>query len=275
MDTDCESYRQDEGERMSLIEYQLFGKVDKMDIAIKRLKKHEPPEGYYLAFSGGKDSMCIYELAKMSGVKFDAHFNLTAVDPPEVIKFTKKYYSDIILERPKTTMWKLIEKKMMPPTRMVRYCCEHLKERGGIGRTVVTGVRWAESIKRSKREIFFKDTRVKKLILNPIIDWTDADVWEFIKDVEKIPYCKLHDEGYKRIGCIMCPVANKKNMEKDAKRFPRFKKMYLIAFGRMLKRREERGHITDMWKTPEDVYNWWLGELKQKDNQPELFNYGC
>lgn len=41
--------------------------VDKVEIAIQRLKSFEPPEGYYLAFSGGKDSQCIYHLCKMGG----------------------------------------------------------------------------------------------------------------------------------------------------------------------------------------------------------------
>lgn len=54
----------------------------KIETSIKRLRSFEPPEGYFLAFSGGKDSQCIYHLAKMAGVKFDAHYNVTSVDPP-------------------------------------------------------------------------------------------------------------------------------------------------------------------------------------------------
>ena len=49
---------------------------------------------------------------------------------------------------PKESMWQLIERKRMPPTRIARYCCEKLKEGGGKGKLKITGVRWAESPRR-------------------------------------------------------------------------------------------------------------------------------
>ena len=133
---------------MALLEETLFGAHDKVAIALQRLRTFEPPEGYYLAFSGGKDSQCVYHLCKEAGVKFDAHYSHTTVDPPEVIYFMREHYPDVIVDRHDTTMWQLIVKKGMPPTRMVRYCCDELKEGGGRGRIMVTGVRWAESSKR-------------------------------------------------------------------------------------------------------------------------------
>ena len=86
--------------------------------AINRLKAFEPEEGYYLAFSGGKDSQCIYHLAKEAGVKFDAHYNLTTVDPPELVYFIRNNYPDVIIDKPEMSMWKLIIKNNGPPTRM-------------------------------------------------------------------------------------------------------------------------------------------------------------
>ena len=146
-----------------LIENTLEGIIDKVEIAQERLRQFEPEEGYYLAFSGGKDSQVIYEIAKLSGVKFDAHFNFTTVDPPEVLRFIKQYYPDVIWERPEKTMWQLIEEKHMPPTRIVRYCCMYLKERGGIDRFVITGVRAAESAKRKNRKMVdFCFTKTKR-----------------------------------------------------------------------------------------------------------------
>ena len=82
---------------MALFEDTLFGKVDKVQKSIERLKAFEPPEGYFLAFSGGKDSQCIYHLAKMAGVKFDAHYSVTTVDPKELVRFIKKEYPDVKL----------------------------------------------------------------------------------------------------------------------------------------------------------------------------------
>lgn len=113
----------------------------KMNAAIERFKAFEPEEGYYLCFSGGKDSQCIYHLAKQAGVKFDAHYNLTGVDPPDLIYFIREHYPDVefVVPRDKdgrqTTMWSLIRRRKMPPSRYMRYCCTELKEKyvGGGG----------------------------------------------------------------------------------------------------------------------------------------------
>ena len=138
-----------------LKELTLYGEVDKVQLAINRLRLHEPKEGYYVAFSGGKDSCVVLDLCKRAGVKYDAHYALTTVDPPEVIYFIRRYHPDAWENRirPETSMWNLIPKKRMPPTQRVRYCCKYFKERGGEGRFVVTGVRHQESAKRAKRRL--------------------------------------------------------------------------------------------------------------------------
>nr|DAP14477.1 MAG TPA: FAD SYNTHETASE [Caudoviricetes sp.] len=70
----------------------------KLDIAIQRLKSFELPEGYFLAFSGRKDSEAIYHLAKMTGVKFETHYHVTSVDPPELNSFIREHYPDVIFD---------------------------------------------------------------------------------------------------------------------------------------------------------------------------------
>lgn len=116
-----------------LKEMTLYGEVDKVKVAINRLKLHEPKEGYYVAFSGGKDSCVVLELCKRAGVKYDAHYSVTTVDPPELIYFIRENYPDAWKNRmrPEISMWELIPKKRMPPTQRVRYCCKYFKERGG------------------------------------------------------------------------------------------------------------------------------------------------
>lgn len=275
-----------------LIENTLFGVRDKVKIAIDRLQAFEPPEGYYLAFSGGKDSQCIYHLAKEAGVKFDAHYNLTTADPPELVWFIKKNYPDVSRDRPKETMWQLIPRKLMPPTRLARYCCQELKEGGGEGRIVVTGVRWAESVRRKQtrgiaevlgkskktnyillndneqeRMMFENCTKKGKRIVNPIIDWEDEDVWEYIH-TRNIEYCKLYDEGFKRLGCIGCPMAGKDGMLHQFERWPKFKQAYMRAFQRMLDTRKTKG-LENNWETPEDVFNWWVYGQNRKDKEIE------
>ena len=109
---------------------------EKESIAIERLRAFEPEtEPYYLCYSGGKDSDCIRILAELSGVKFEIHHNLTTVDAPETIQYIKSI-SGVIIDKARypdgthKTMWNLIVKKRMPPTRIMRYCCTELKEQG-------------------------------------------------------------------------------------------------------------------------------------------------
>ena len=145
-----------------LIEYDLEGnKIDKVAGAIELLQKLEPEDGYVVAFSGGKDSQCVAELARMAGVKHELMYSLTTVDPPELVRFIKEHYPEAWTNQhveyyPDTgeaiTMWNLIPRKRMPPTRIARYCCDVLKESGGAGRVTVTGVRWAESANRRNNQ---------------------------------------------------------------------------------------------------------------------------
>lgn len=263
----------------------LYGK-DRVEVAIDRLQTFEPRGGYYLCFSGGKDSCVIKALADMANVKYDAHYNATGIDPPELIYFMREYHKDVEWDIPRDkdgnriTMWSLIPKKRMPPTRLVRYCCEELKEGGGEGRMVVTGVRWAESTKRKNNRHLIEEQgkRGKKImqfdniddaqqfkfcpikhkqILNPIIDWTESDVWEFIHEY-KIPYCCLYDQGYKRLGCIGCPMSGGKKQIEEFNKYPKFKSLYLKAFEAMLRKRESDG-LKTVWETPEEVMDWWTG----------------
>lgn len=121
---------------------------EKEQRAIEYLRIFEPKsEAYYLCYSGGKDSDCIRILAELSGVNYEIHHNLTTVDAPETIKYIRSI-PGVIIDRPPLTMSQLIVKKKFPPTRIQRYCCEHLKERGGQGRLKIMGVRWAESPNR-------------------------------------------------------------------------------------------------------------------------------
>ncbi len=281
--------------------------------AIERLKKFEPDEPYYLAYSGGKDSDCIRILAELAGVKHEIHHNLTTVDAPETMQYIKAI-PNMIIDKARykdgthITMWNLIPKKLMPPTRIARYCCEILKERGGQGKLKITGVRWAESARRKESsgvaKILGKPKTVQKLadesnanytvskaqglilnddndesrrvvehcyrtttaIINPIVDWTDADVWEFLHHYgcEGNPLYKC---GHNRVGCIGCPFANNSKRLAEFEKYPTYKRAYMTAFKKMLENLKIRGAETS-WETPEGVFNWWLGI---DPNQLKLF----
>ena len=130
----------------------------KIDYSIDLLRKSEklarmydPDNGFYLAFSGGKDSQALYHIAVLAGVPFKAHMNLTSVDPPEVIRFVKKEYPDVELIKPKDSIYNIAVKKGILPSQKIRWCCEEYKENAGAGKVTLIGIRHAESLRRAQR----------------------------------------------------------------------------------------------------------------------------
>lgn len=186
------------------------------------------------------------------------------------------------------TMWTLIPQTTMPPSRFMRYCCSVLKETAGKGRFIATGVRRAESSKRASRgsfeiigsrkqygvrlnddEVFMDDNSEKRMqfetcrlkakrTVNPIIDWTDDDVWDYIRS-ERIDINPKYSEGYKRVGCIGCPLSSKCSRLREFEEYPTYKRAYIRAFDKMLDVRNAKGLQTD-WKTGEEVFEWWVSK---------------
>lgn len=269
--------------------------------SIEILKSFEPEtEPYYLCYSGGKDSDVIRILADLAGVNHDIVHNHTTVDAPETVYYVRSI-PNVIIDYPDKSMWQLIVDKGMPPTRLVRYCCEKLKERGGKGRVKITGVRWAESKKRQSNADVVKiigkpkttqkfaddigaDYQVTKqqglilnddndesrrmvehcyrttsTMINPIVNWSDDDVWEFLKyyGCQSNP---LYQCGFRRIGCIGCPLAGKHRYT-EFRLYPKYKNLYVKAFDRMLARSKELGKSYKLdWQTGEEVFKWWMEE---------------
>ena len=250
-----------------LKEQTLFGERDKVKEAIEVLQDLEPKEGYYLADSGGKDSAVILALTKMSGVKFDSHHNLTTIDPPEVIYHIRDHHKETTIDKPEIPLLEMLIKKGFPQ-RQRRWCCALYKERGGEGRLVITGIRAAESHKRAGRrmvEACYKGKGKGKRYLNIIFGWSKTDVWDFIHKYN-IPYCKLYDQGFDRIGCLMCPMAGK-HRQIEAKRYPRYVRNFIKAFEKMYEKKKSEGKTSvDRWKNGEEMFYWWLEEPKESED---------
>ena len=243
----------------------------------------------YVCFSGGKDSVAVYGVCSLAFGKdlmdkCEFHYQYTGLDHPELVRFIRREFPFVERHLPARTMWEMIPQHGMPPTRLARYCCRELKERGGEGRFCLTGVRWEESSRRKNNRGEFEsdglllnvdnteDRRLlehcipkRKHICNPIVDWSDETVWRFISE-ENLPYCSLYDQGYDRLGCIGCPMDTKR--EKVLSSYPKYKEAYLRAFGRMLEERKRKG-LDTKWKTPEEVMDWWL-EKNPTDNSFSL-----
>jgi len=254
----------------------------KIDYSIALLQKAEKialtyhPDGFRLAFSGGKDSIVMYRLAEMAGVKFTAHMQITTLDPPELMKFIRRNYPDVTFHRPEMNFYELIKKKKMLPLRQLRYCCQYLKEQGGAGMVTLIGIRAAESVRRSKRneveisrhkysdtfDQFNMDMEAKhvcikgkdKLLVSPIFHWTDRDVWQFIRG-NKMEYCKLYDEGYTRIGCMFCPMASIKSKQRDRIRYPKVEIAIKKSIQYMV---DTLGYGNRFNATTDEIFNWWV-----------------
>lgn len=199
----------------------------------------------------------------------------------------------------RTSMLEMIVKKG-PPTRMRRWCCAIFKEANLQGRMVATGVRWEESARRANRGeyenvgktvkerksatyediILTNDNDAKRKIIdrcevkgavvaNPIIDWKNKDIWEFIRS-EKIKYNPLYDMGYSRVGSIGCPMSSYSKRCKEFSDFPRYRDNYIKAFDRFLKSREKDGHKSLLYQTAEEVFDWWIEDPKMQ-GQISLF----
>ncbi|WP_305153878.1 phosphoadenosine phosphosulfate reductase family protein [uncultured Clostridium sp.] len=262
-----------------LIEQTLLGEIDKEKQAIERIlyfKNKIKEHKNIVAFSGGKDSIVLKDLVKRSGIEAEYIYSPPSVDPPELINYIKKYHPDVKWQKyirdregKEITMWTLIPKKMIPPSRITRYCCDFMKERTGEeGDTVYLGVRWSESLKRKKLSMvgFWK----KKIVVRPLIDWSNEDIWEYIKKYN-LPYCNLYDKGFKRLGCIGCPLSS--NQKRELELYPAYKENYIRAFNKMIAERKRRGKRCE-WKNGEEVLNWWVGDnykKKELEGQCTLF----
>lgn len=125
--------------------------VELLQKAEKIALNYDAENGYYLAFSGGKDSQALFHMTQLAGVKFCGHMNLTSVDPPEVIRFVKKNYPEVELIKPGKSIFQHAVDKQILPTMRVRWCCAEYKETAGAGKVTLIGIRKAESSRRAKR----------------------------------------------------------------------------------------------------------------------------
>ena len=258
--------------------------ASKIRYSIELLQKAEPmalkldsDNGFYMAVSGGKDSQVLYHIAKLAGVRFKAHMNLTSVDPPEVIRFVKTQYPDVELIKPKMSIYEMAKKKHILPTRRFRWCCAEFKEMSGAGKVTLIGVRKQESARRAKRQEISSNIKGKrieetfdqwseheekmvtcvggkdKILVSPIIYWTERDVWEFLNR-NGIPHCKLYDEGRTRIGCLCCPMSTYKQKLKDIREYPHVKRGWIQAIQWLI----DNGYVNRNFQDAEIGFLWWI-----------------
>lgn len=266
--------------------------AESLDLLIKgeaTALRMNPEEGYFLGFSGGKDSQAVYHLCKLAGVRFEPYYSVTGIDTPETIHFIRDNYPDVKFIHHKQNFFQLVEEKGLP-TIMRRYCCERLKEHFGAGQCVLTGVRAEESKKRSSYaaiEVFSRRKEHQnqprkrdeewlkqeehqcikgqdKIMIRPILNWTTEDVFQFLLIVgAKInpTYAK-----HRRVGCMFCPFAPKEEIEYFETIYPKYRKRLLLAIKRWGAKNGYYGlnsaeEVLQWWKTKMSIANYRMRNL--------------
>lgn len=250
----------------------LIKKSEKLAIALS------PDDGIIVAFSGGKDSMVVLDLVKRARVKYRAEYYVTTIDPPESVRFIRDNYHEVNFIHPKKTFLKMVEEKGLP-TMLRRYCCERLKEGQASQHVVITGVRAEESKKRSRyEEVSIHSNRKEhadkhrvtiegminaqhkcvkgkdKVMVYPILKWTEEDVLNYIekRGLKKNP-CY---EYTKRVGCMFCPFAGRKEIEMWEEKYPKWKENILKAMEKYKARCKEKKGKEPSWSV-EEYYKAW------------------
>ena len=206
----------------------------KVDFAIKLLQSIPQDGDIELSYSGGKDSDVILELAKMAGISYRAIYKNTTIDPSGTISHAKEMGAEVI--HPKESFFQLIGEKGFP-TRVSRWCCSVLKEYKVCDRAI-QGIRRSESTKRAERykepevcRVYSAKEKVKVYL--PILEWTDEDVAEFIKE-RNIKCHPLYYRGgefdvTKRLGCMGCPIQSRRKQIQEFKDNPKLLKAWIRA----------------------------------------------
>lgn len=278
--------------------------MDIEHIAFERLKlASEMSLTYYekplvLTYSGGKDSEVCLTLTLRSGIPFEVVHNHTTADAPQTVRFVRERFKQLesqgiscSIDYPnykhnRISLWSLIPQKLIPPTRLQRYCCSVLKESSCRNRLIVTGVRWSESSKRlnsrgiyesiasdsdqsiilnndnnNSRRIFENCALKAKRVCNPIVDWSHESTWDYIKS-EHLPKNPLYCMGFNRVGCIGCPLAgDKRRFEFQV--FPAYENLYRHSFQRLILARKAAGKKdTKQWTTVDGLFSWWMEDDK-------------
>ena len=219
-----------------------------------------------VAYSGGKDSDVILELTRMAGIKYQAIYKNTTIDPPGTIKHVKEVGGVIV--RPKMTFFEYMAKNGFP-NMFQRSCCRVLKEYKVLDRSI-QGIRKCESTKREKgyqepTECRVYGTGRKKQsveALYPILDWTDDDVVTFIEErgIKVHPLYYREDgtiDPTRRLGCMCCPLAYYKKRIGYFRRYPRMVKAYCRAAKRYMNTHPDAPAVQKY----ADVYEWFTREV--------------
>ena len=247
-----------------MITEKLQRKIDSSIRLLQSVQKRYDGE-IEIAYSGGKDSDVILQLAKEAGIRYRAIYRNTTIDPPGTIAHVKRMGAEIL--RPKETFFQLVAKNGMP-NRFMRFCCRVLKEYPILYNSVI-GVRKCESRARNARysepvvcRVYNKRKNLRVQQILPILDWSDDEELEFINERN----IRLHPLYYRedgsvdisqRLGCMCCPLKSPKKRLEDFKKHPRMLRQYIRSAAKYL----ETHPNSSVHKWANSVYEWVFAEI--------------
>lgn len=101
-------------------------------------------------------------------------------------------------------------------------------------------------------------------------------MWDYL-NARGLKHNPIYDKGYRRVGCIGCPLAS--DQVRELEDWPKYKELYIKAFDRMMDARRASGKddVTGkdgnhIWRTGEDVYRWWTNDTSAK-GQTTIFDF--
>lgn len=248
---------------------ELEDKVTKSVLLIRHAYRHAKHRDsrLELAYSGGKDSDVLVELCKMGGVWEKEWLRplhrCTTIDPVGTLKHCRETGVEIM--RPKWSFRECIRRSGFP-TRWTRHCCGVLKE-FAVEDYCLVGIRRCESTARAKN---YKEPEIcrvyngrgKAIHFLPLLEWTDKDIEEFINErkVKCHPLYYRQDGSFdvsRRLGCVGCPLASRRNRIADFTANPRFVRFWCKAGAEFLASHPD-SNINSYFS---DVYEWFVCNL--------------
>ena len=211
-----------------MITENLQKKIDRAIRLLQSVQKRYDGE-IEIAYSGGKDSDVILQLAKEAGIRYRSIYKNTTIDPPGTLEHVREMGVEIL--RAKDSFFHLVAQNGFP-SRFSRFCCEKLKEYKVLDKSVI-GVRKSESRKRNERYNeptqcrYYGSKKEENHVeqIYPILDWTDDDVRDFIID-RKLKLAPIYYNGdgqidvSKRLGCMCCPLASRRKRIIEFQKYP-------------------------------------------------------
>jgi phosphoadenosine phosphosulfate reductase len=224
----------------------------KIEQSINLLKKFDNPDNpVEIAYSCGKDSDVILQLAKEAGIAYRAIYRNTTIDPPGTIMHAREMGVEVRDPKEGKRFFQLVAQRGYP-SRFVRFCCSELKEYK-IRDKCVIGVRREESRQRNERYkeptacLYYGRAKTEANhveAIYPILEWTLNDVAEFIQDrkIKCAPVYYDNDGTFhpeRRLGCIACPLAYKTKRIEEFKKYHGILHAYLINGKRFLENKPD------------------------------------